>query len=195
MTNLPTAEQPQLQSADHWQLTTERLTIRQLTPADAPFMLALLNSPLWLRFIGDRNVHTLEDAARYIENGAMQSYEQHGFGSYRVSLRDTGEVIGTCGLFRRDTLPDIDLGFAFLPGYEWKGYGYESASAVLAYATNELKLARLTAFCNPENRASIALIEKLGFQFERRIQYGEKESLLYGKQVAPVSGSIPAVEG
>ncbi len=195
MTNLPTAEQPQLQSADHWQLTTERLTIRQLTPADAPFMLALLNSPLWLRFIGDRNVHTLEEAARYIENGAMRSYEQYGFGSYRVGLRDTGEVIGTCGLFRRDTLPDIDLGFAFLPGYEGKGYGYESASAVLTYATNELKLARLTAFCNPENRASTALIEKLGFQFEKRIQYGEKESLLYGKQVASVSGSIPAVEG
>lgn len=194
MTNLPTAEQHQPQSADHWQLTTERLTIRQLTLADAPFMLALLNSPLWLRFIGDRNVHTLEDAARYIENGAMRSYEQYGFGSYRVSLRDTGEPIGTCGLFRRDTLPDIDLGFAFLPGYEGKGYGYESASAVLTHAANDLRISRLTAFCNPENQASIALIQKLGFQFEKRIQYGEKESLLYSKQIATVSDSIPVVE-
>lgn len=193
MTNPPTAEQPQF--ADHWQLTTERLIIRQLTPADAPFMLALLNSPLWLRFIGDRNVRTLEDAVRYIENGAMWSYEQYGFGSYRVSLRDTGEAIGTCGLHRRDTLPDVDLGFAFLPGYEGKGYGYESASVVLVHAANDLKLTRLTAFCNPENQASIALIQKLGFQFEKRIQYGEKESLLYGKQLALVSDSIPAVEG
>ena len=191
MTNRPTAEQPQHESTDHWQLTTDRLTIRQLTPADAPFMLALLNSPLWLRFIGDRNVHTHEDAVRYLETGAMHSYQQYGFGAYRVSLRDTDETIGTCGLHRRDTLPDIDLGFAFLPGYEGKGYGYESASAVLTHAANDLKLTRLTAFCNPENQASIALIEKLGFQFEKRIQYGGKESLLYGKQL--VSGSIPAV--
>lgn len=191
MTNPPAANQPTYQSVDQWQLTTDRLIIRQLTPADAPFMLVLLNSPLWLRFIGDRNVHTHEDAVRYIENGAMRSYEQYGFGSYRVSLHETDEPIGTCGLYRRDTLPDVDLGFAFLPGYEGKGYGYESASAVLAHAANDLKLARVTAFCDPENRASIALIEKLDLQFEKRIQYGEKESLLYGKHL--VSDSIPAV--
>jgi RimJ/RimL family protein N-acetyltransferase len=166
--------------ASDWQLTTDRLTLRRLIIADAPFMLVLLNSPLWLRFIGDRNVHTADEARQYIENGAMSSYEQYGFGTYWVGLRETGEAIGTCGLHRRDTLPDIDLGFAFLPGFEGKGYGYEAASAVLTHATNELKLTRLTAFCNPENRASIGLIEKLGFRFERQIQYGEKESLLYG---------------
>lgn len=169
--------------ASYWQLTTDRLILRRLTITDAPFMLALLNSPLWLRFIGDRNVHTVDDARHYIVNGALNSYEQHGFGTYRVSLRETGDAIGTCGLHRRDTLPDVDLGFAFLPGFEGKGYGYEAASAVLTHAATELKLSRLTAFCNPDNRASIALIEKLGFQFEKRIQYGDKESLLYGKRV------------
>ncbi|QJD80782.1 GNAT family N-acetyltransferase [Spirosoma rhododendri] len=168
-------------SANGWQLTTDRLLLHQLTIADAPFMLALLNSPPWLRFIGDRNVYTLEAAEQYIQHGAMRSYEQYGFGTYRVSLRETGDAIGTCGLHRRTGLPDVDLGFAFLPGFNGKGYGFESASAVLSYAANELNLSRLTAFCDPDNRASVALIEKLGFVYEKRIQYGQKESLLYGK--------------
>jgi RimJ/RimL family protein N-acetyltransferase len=164
-------------------LETDRLVLRQFTPDDAPFMLALLNSPPWLRFIGDRGVRTLEDARHYIQNGPLKSYLGFGFGGYLVQLRKGDLPIGLCGLFRRETLPDVDLGFAFLPGYEGRGYSYEVSSALLDYAQTQLKIERITAFCDAENQASIRLIEKLGLRFERRIQFDGKASLLYSRNL------------
>ena len=167
-------------SDNRWKLVTVRLTLRRLTTTDAPFMLALLNSPSWLRFIGNRNVHTLDEARQYIENGALKSYKLHALGSYLVTLSETGQPIGTCGLHQREDLPDVDIGFAFLPSFEGKGYGYEAASAVVKYAIDTLQLQRLTARCNPENEASIALIEKLGFQYEKHVEYPpQQKSLQY----------------
>jgi [ribosomal protein S5]-alanine N-acetyltransferase len=160
-------------------LETDRLVLRQFTADDAPFMLDLLTSPPWLRFIGDRGVRTIDDARQYIQNGPMKSYAEFGFGGYLVQLKAADQLIGLCGLFRRETLPDIDLGFAFIPGYEGKGYGYEVASALLSYAKNQLHLDRITAFCDPENQASIRLIEKLGLRFEKPIQFNGKESSMY----------------
>ncbi|GAB3763525.1 GNAT family N-acetyltransferase [Spirosoma pomorum] len=165
-------------------LETERLVLRQFTPDDAPFMLALLNSPPWLRFIGDRGVRTLEDARQYIQSEPLKSYAEFGFGGYLVLLKKDDRPIGLCGLFKRDTLPDVDLGFAFLPGYEGRGYGYEVSSALLDYAQTQLKLERITAFCDPENQASIRLIEKLGLRFEKRIQFNGEASLLYSRNLA-----------
>jgi RimJ/RimL family protein N-acetyltransferase len=160
-------------------LETDRLVLRQFTPDDAPFMLDLLNSPPWLRFIGDRGVRTLEDAGHYIQNGPLKSYSEFGFGGYLVQLKEGDLPIGLCGLFRRETLPDVDLGFAFLPGYEGRGYGYEVSSALLDYALTQLKLERITAFCDPENQASIRLIEKLGLRFEKSVQFNGKAKWLY----------------
>ncbi|QKZ12389.1 GNAT family N-acetyltransferase [Spirosoma sp. KUDC1026] len=160
-------------------LQTDRLLLREFTPDDASFMLELLTSPPWLRFIGDRGVRTIDDARQYIQNGPMKSYTDFGFGGYLVQLKAGHQPIGLCGLFRRETLPDIDLGFAFIPGYEGKGYGYEVASALLNYAQNQLHLARITAFCDPANQASIRLIEKLGLRFEKPIQFNGKVSSMY----------------
>jgi RimJ/RimL family protein N-acetyltransferase len=160
-------------------LKTDRLVLRQFTPDDAPFMLDLLNSPPWLRFIGDRGVRTLDDAGHYIQNGPLKSYSEFGFGGYLVQLKEGDLPIGLCGLFRRETLPDVDLGFAFLPGYEGRGYGYEVSSALLDYALTRLKLERITAFCDPENQASIRLIEKLGLRFEKSVQFNGKAKWLY----------------
>ena len=98
---------------------------------DAPFILGLLNDPDFLRYIGDRGVRTLDDAAAYITNGPLASYARHGFGLYLVSLGDTGVPIGISGVLRRDTLPDPDIGFAFLPGFRRQGYALEAARAVL----------------------------------------------------------------
>lgn len=151
-------------------LETRRLRIRELAPADAPFILTLLNDPDFLRNIGDRNVRTLEDARRYIEAGPMASYARHGFGLCHVELRASGEAIGICGVLKRDELPGPDLGFAFLPAHRSQGYALESATAVLSHAREVLRLPRLLAIVNPDNAASIRLLEKLGFGFERMIQ-------------------------
>ncbi len=155
-------------------LETTRLILRRLMPDDdAPFMLALLNSPGWLQYIGDRGVHTLEDARNYILNGALASYEKHGFGPYVVRLKDETTPLGVCGLFKRENLEDVDLGFAFLPGYMGQGYGFEAASAVINYAESVWGLKRLVAITVPYNTASIHLLKKLGFQFEKMIRLAD----------------------
>lgn len=148
-------------------LETERLVLRPLTADDAEFILELLNEPSFLRYIGDRGVRTAADACRYIREGPMASYERFGFGLYRVELKASGEPLGICGLLKRDELPDPDVGFAFLPRFWSKGYASESAAAVLAHARDALRLQRILAITSPDNTASMALLGKLGFRFDR----------------------------
>jgi RimJ/RimL family protein N-acetyltransferase len=151
-------------------LETERLILRGLTVADAGFILALLNEPSFLRFIGDKKVRTVEDAERYILNGPAASYERHGFGLNLVELKETHTPIGICGLLKREELPDPDIGFAFLPDFWRQGFAFESAAAVLKDARERLKLERILAITNQDNEASIKLLQKLGLKFERLIK-------------------------
>jgi RimJ/RimL family protein N-acetyltransferase len=151
-------------------LETERLILRRMSLEDAEFMLQLLNEPSFLRFIGDKGVRTLDDARNYIRQGPMASYDRFGFGLYLTELKETGVPIGMCGLLKRDTLDDVDIGFAFVPQF-WKvGYAAESAAAVMAYAKDVLGLNRLAAITSPENDKSISLLLKLGMSFQGLIK-------------------------
>jgi [ribosomal protein S5]-alanine N-acetyltransferase len=154
-------------------LETRRLVLRRLSTDDAAFLLELLNEPSFLRYIGDKGVRTEADARRYVETGPLASYERFGFGLWRVELKEGGEPIGMCGLLKRDGLPDVDVGFAFRPRFWSRGYAFESASAVLAHARDAFGLKRLLAITAPDNEASIRLLEKLGFRFERMARVPE----------------------
>ena len=148
-------------------LETERLSLRKLTVDDAEFILALLNEPSFLRYIGDKKVRNLEDARQYILNGPVASYERHGFGLNCVELRESHTPIGMCGLLKREELPDPDIGFALLPDFWNKGFAFEAAEAVLKDARN---LPRILAITSLDNEASINLLQRLGFRFERVVQ-------------------------
>lgn len=150
-------------------IETQRLALRHLTVDDAAFTLQLVNEPSFLRFIGDRGVRTLDGAREYLLKGSIASYGRFGFGMYRVELKPQGTVIGMCGLVRRDSLEDVDLGFAFLPAYWSKGYAAESAAAVVAHARDTLGLKRVVAITSLDNAGSIKVLKKLGFGFERLI--------------------------
>lgn len=155
-------------------LETERLTLRHLTPeTDAEFILRLLNEPSFLKYIGDKSVRTLDDARDYVRNGPMKSYEENGFGLYRVGLKEDGSAIGICGLIKRDTLPEPDIGFAFLPEYWNKGYAHESAAEVMRYAGDVLRLERILAITSPDNEASGKLLGKIGLRFQRMIRLSD----------------------
>ena len=146
-------------------LATARLELRRLTEEDAPFMLELLNEPSFIQFIGDRGVRTIEEAQAYITLGPVASYARFGFGLYLVELASPRTPIGICGILKREELPEPDIGFAFRPAYWSKGYAWEAAAAVKAYARDTLGLARLLAIVSPSNASSIRLLEKLGFTF------------------------------
>ncbi len=151
-------------------LETDRLTLRRLNAQDAAFMLGLLNQPSFLRFIGDRGVRTLDDARAYILNGPVEMYERHGVGLYLTALKEGGAPIGVCGLIKRETLEDIDIGFAFLPEFWGRGYAVEAAAAVLAHGRDDLGLRRIVAITAQDNQSSIRLLEKIGLTFERLIR-------------------------
>ena len=156
-------------------LQTKRLTLRCLEAGDAPFMLALLNDPAWIRFIGDRGVRTVEAARAYLEERMISMYTKLGFGLWMVEERGGRLPLGICGLVKRDTLPDVDIGFAFMPEFRGRGYAYESALAVREHATGALGLARLLAITAPANADSIRLLERLGFARERDMTWAGNE--------------------
>lgn len=165
-------------------IQTERLLLSELTPDDAGFILQLLNEPSFLDNIGDRGVRDLDGAVRYILDGPVNSYARYGHGLLRVSLRDSGEPIGMCGLLKRDTLPDADLGYAFLPRHWSRGYAIESGTAVLRHAREVLALPRVLGLVDPANRPSIKVLERLGLRFERELRMGEEDLHVFTTEAA-----------
>lgn len=163
-------------------LETDRLILRRLVIDDAPFILELVNDPDWLRYIGDKGVRNLDDARAYIEKGPMAMYERAGFGLFRVELKAGGTPIGMCGLIKRDTLPDVDIGFAYLPEFRGHGYGREAALATLDYGRDVVGLKRIIAITSPDNEASGRLLEAVGLRFERSfdISPDDRSVRLYG---------------
>jgi RimJ/RimL family protein N-acetyltransferase len=147
-------------------LDTDRLALSRLELEDAAFILELVNDPDWVRYIGDRGIHT-EDAARdYISSGPQAMYARFGFGLYRVELRSDGTPIGLCGLIKRDWLEDVDIGFALLPAFRGHGYAYEAATATLGHGRSTLGLERIVAIVAPDNEDSVRLLQRLGLRFE-----------------------------
>lgn len=156
---------------------SSRMILRHLNERDAPFVLEIVNSPGWLRYIGDRGVRDLEGAQRYIDKN-VNNYQVQGFGLYALELKSSGEVVGMCGLLKREYLPAADIGYALLPSFEGKGLALEAGRAVMEFA-GSLEMDTLFAIVTPANTRSIRLLEKLGFKFEKEIQEGGEPLLVY----------------
>jgi RimJ/RimL family protein N-acetyltransferase len=159
-------------------IETDRLVLAQLGDRDADFIMGLLNEPSFLRYIGDRGVRSADDARRYIREGPVAGYERYGYGLLRVALGADDTPIGMCGVLKRDTLPDPDLGFSFLPTYWSKGYALEAATAVMQHARIVLHLGRILAITTHDNGPSMRVLGKLGFRFDRMTRLGEDETEL-----------------
>ncbi|MFN8010020.1 MAG: GNAT family N-acetyltransferase [Holophagaceae bacterium] len=159
-------------------LDTPRLRLRPLVAEDDAFVLELLNEPGWLAHIGDRGVRSLAEARRYIADGPTAMIARHGFGLLAVTLRDSGEPVGICGLLKRESLPDPDLGYALLARHTGRGYAREAAASVLAWARREGGCGRILAITSRGNAASVAVLEALGFRpGGRRRMPGEAEDV------------------
>jgi len=142
--------------------TTERLRILPFTRDDAGFILRLVNTESWLKYIGDREVHSLVAAERYLENGPIKSYADNGFGGYLLEEIATGEKIGSCGMYKREGLEYPDLGFALLPEFEGKGYAFEASEQLL----KDSDLETICAITAKDNTRSVQLLERLGFRWD-----------------------------
>ena len=140
-------------------LDTERLSLREFTPLDAPFLLELLNEPGWLRNISTPGVHSRNDALAWAEGRLFKAYRELGHGFWAIERHEDGELVGMCGLFKRPTLPEPDLGYAL-----------EAARGCVVHARQVMGWKTLMAITAPDNQPSVSLLGKLGF-----VEEGQKQ--------------------
>lgn len=160
---------------------TERLFLKPTSEEDYGFILELLNTPKWLKYVGDRNVKSIEDAKAYIQNKIMAEFEEHGYSNYTIVRKSDGAKIGTCGLFDREGLDGVDIGFAFLPEYEKKGYAFESVERMKKAAFEEFNITQILAITTKDNISSQKLLNKLGMKMDgtTKLPDDDEELLLY----------------
>lgn len=160
---------------------TERLKIVPTSEKDAEFILELFNSPKWLKYIGDRNVRTVEEAKNYIKTKMLPQLEKYGYSNYIIINKDDKKKIGTCGLFDREGLEGIDIGFAFLPEYEKKGFAFEAANRIKIAAFEDFGINMLSGITTKDNIPSQKLLEKLGLKLigTATLLNKDEELLLY----------------
>ena len=159
---------------------TERLIIKPTNTEDAKFIFEIMNTPKYYKYIGDRNIRTLEDAENYITQKMMPQYEKMGFGNFTVTLKSDGSKIGFCGIYVRPSLETPDIGFAFFEEYEGKGYAFEAASELKKLAKTEFGLQKLSGITVEYNHSSRKLLEKLGLKFQKKFfMEGDPEELMY----------------
>ena len=149
---------------------TDRLLLKATSKKDAPFLLQLLNSPKWIQNIGDRNVKTVEAAEKYIQERMMPQLERLGYSNYTVIRKSDQIKMGTCGLYDREGLEGVDIGFAFLPEYEGQGYAFEASTELMDFAARVLSLPLIQGITLEENLASRKLLEKLNFKLDGTVK-------------------------
>lgn len=161
------------------QLETDRLQLRWLSDDDADLMLAIWNDPAFIRYVGDRGVRTLDEALSAMREGVLKLYRDFSYGPYRMSLHDSDEAMGICGLFKRENLEYPDIGYGLLPAFCGKGYAFEAAEAVVRHAREHMRLPELCAIVTPENTRSVHLLEKLGMTAGKSIRMpGDDEDVV-----------------
>ncbi|UMQ40507.1 GNAT family N-acetyltransferase [Chryseobacterium sp. Y16C] len=167
------------QNADNF-YETERLIIRPMSLEDGEFILDLYNRPKFIQFIGDRHIKTVTDAENYIKEKFLPQFERLGYGNYLVLTKEGNHKIGGVGIFEREGLDVVDIGFSLLDEFEGKGYAYEAASKVKSIGIDDFGLKKISAITSKGNFSSQKLIEKLGLKFQKHIVLpGENEELRY----------------
>ena len=159
---------------------TERLIIRPMSLDDADLILELYNMPNFIKFIGDRNINSLADAENYIQAKFLPQFEKLGFGNYLIELKEGNVKIGGVGIFEREGLDIVDIGFSVLERFEGKGYMFEAAQKVKSIGMDDFGLSKISAITLKDNFSSQKLIERLGLKFQKYVTLpNENEELMY----------------
>ncbi len=154
---------------------TNRLLLSELTLSDAAFIKELVNTAEWIKFIGERNVTTTADAKVYIQ----KLIDNPDINYWVVKLKKDNTPLGIITLIKRTYLDHHDIGFAFLPKHAKQGFAYEAAITVLTDVLQDPVHFTILATTIPENKSSIALLEKLGLHLSKEFEHGGERLLLY----------------
>lgn len=180
----------------------QKLILRKVYLSDAPFILNLTNQKGWLTFIGDRNISDIKDAENYIKEGPWQSYQQYGFGLYLIGNKQTQQALGLCGLLKRPYLDAPDIGFAISDEFQRQGLAYEASCLLLdnlslIASTSPLleNCSRIYASARQSNKASVRLLEKLGFKKHSHLvlESDFKDLLLFERMFSSENSSSESI--
>ena len=157
---------------------TERLYLRPTNEEDAAFVLALLNTPKWLKYVGDRNVNTEEEAKEYIGKRMLPQLESHGYSNYTMIRKEDKAKVGCCGLYDREGLEGVDIGFALLPEFEGNGYALEGAQELIRAAKDDFAIETVKGITSKDHFASQNLLRKLGMVCNDKVVLPDEEEEL-----------------
>jgi len=168
-------------TTNNLEFETERLLLRPTGTEDAAFIFKLMNTPKWLAYIGDRKIESEATAAAYIKERMLPQLERLGFSNYTCVRKVDGEKLGSCGLYDREGLEGVDIGFAFLPEHEGKGYAYEGSNRIMEAGIQKFNIEKISGITVLENKGSQRLLEKLGLTFQKmiRLPNDDEELMLY----------------
>ena len=148
---------------------SDRLIIRPTLEQDSDLIYQLMNSPKFIKYVGDRQLYYVENAEKYIQDKMLPQLHSHGYSNYSLINKKNSAKIGICGLYDREGLDGIDIGFGILPEFEGLGYAFESSSRIIKAAFDELEIPEIKAITTKENVSSESLLLKLGFKLNRTI--------------------------
>lgn len=146
-------------------LQTERLTLRPTMEEDDEFIYRLLNSEKWKLYIGDRGIRSVADAREYIRTRMHPQLKALGFANNTLIRAEDGVKVGTCGLYKREGIEGVDIGYALLPEFEGVGYAREAVAAILQFGFDVLDYKEINAYILPSNTSSIELVKHFNFHF------------------------------
>lgn len=163
-------------------IETERLYIRPVEIEDAAFFFELFNTKNWIKYIGDRNVKNVNEATEYIQKVMQPQVTLFGPSNYTIIRKEDNKKIGCCGLYNRNGVKGLDIGYALLPKYEGNGYAYEASSKILQIAFEDYPIHQISAIITKDNASSYRLLAKMRFDLTGTITLpNEKEELLLFK--------------
>jgi len=156
---------------------TERLWMTEWQAADWLAFRPIAQDPDVMRYIDSGKLWS-DERVRHFVQSQIQKVKESGFCHWKLIERASGALIGFCGLQHYEG--EIEIGWWLAKACWGRGLGTEAARVALLDALQRVRLPRVIAMAQPENRASIHIMEKLGMRFERNAARNGINVVVYG---------------
>lgn len=160
------------------EIETERLRLRAFTPDDLDELYQVFGDAEVMRYISGGRPRSLEDTRTGLLR-SLEGWRERGFGLWAVTIKESGKVIGYCGLIFLDETPEVEVAYGLARAFWGMGYATEAARAGLRFGFEVVKLERIVAVVNPGNVSSQRVLEKLGMVYSRQAHHYDEDLMYY----------------
>lgn len=148
---------------------TARMSCRRWLPSDLDALEAVYGDPQVVRWVGDGTPLPRSGCEAWLKV-TESNYQKRGYGMFTLEDRESGEIVGFCGLVHPGGQPEAEIKYALLPAYWGQGLASEAVPALLAYGAQHHKLTHIIATVDPENLASQRVLLKAGMSKGELVQ-------------------------